>query len=565
MPKSWYWKVGFVGVFIVLCILYILPSLISLNPEKDKGGLPAWYTDVFSSRLKLGLDLQGGMHLVYSVKADKAVADKLERFAEDIMEQLKTKKVPYLRVFRPEGEFNVQLRFPTAKAYDDYYDKVFKGEDFYKVFSERRRVDKGKKVVLIPKDTIVEETRKKAVDQAIETIRNRIDKLGVEEPSISKLTGNDIQVQLPGIQNPERAKELIGQPAQLEFKIVDDDNDFIEKIPEALWKKATLERRMENVEGPRGSSREVYYLFGRTKKDLVVFFKTLPKEIRIPSDHQIGFGKMEVEEESKGKVLKGWRTYYLHRKTRLTGEYISDANVRIDDQKRKPYVGLDFNRTGAKLFEKITGENVKQRMAIILDDEVNSAPIIQQKIGGGRAQITLGGLKPYDALLKDAKDLSLVLRAGALPAPIVLQEERRVGATLGSESVQKGAISMLVAVLLVILFMAMYYRIAGLIADFILVLNLVIILAVLVGLGATLTLPGIAGLVLTIGMAVDANVIIYERIREEVRLGKTPRAAVDAGYQKALSTILDANITTAIAGFVLWQYGSGPIRGFAVV
>jgi preprotein translocase subunit SecD len=551
MPRKWWFKAAFLFFGSLFCILYILPSLV---PEGTLGPLE----DLFSRRIKLGLDLQGGMHLVYSVKADKAVIDKVERYGEDLEDEIKKKKLNYHRVARIEGKFALGVTFPSKADADAFEDQVFKKEDYDRLFRIGERTEGGTGLELVLLDSIVDETRRRAVDQARETIRNRVDKLGVVEPLITKLSGNDLQVQLPGIREKERAKDLIGQPAQLEFKIVDDDTDFIGQLDEKTF-PPNIRRKKESVERPGGRT-EVSYLVGSRKEDLVEYFKNL-KSPEVPSDHQIGFGLHEEEESP----TKKYRTYYLWRKTRLTGEYITDAQVRIDEQKNRPYVGLDFNRPGAKIFETVTGENIKRRMAIILDDEVNSAPVIQDRIAGGRAQITLGGFKTYDQILQDAKDLSLVLRAGALPAPIQLQEERSVGATLGQESIDKGSLGLIVGIVSVFLFCMVYYRLVGVVTAIGLFGNLLVLVTIIIAVGATLTLPGIFGIVLTVGMAVDANVIINERIRDELRLGKTPRAAVEIGYQKAFSAIWDANVTTAIACFVLWQYGSGPIRGFAVI
>jgi preprotein translocase subunit SecD len=250
--------------------------------------------------------------------------------------------------------------------------------------------------------------------------------------------------------------------------------------------------------------------------------------------------------------------YLLKDRTLLTGEFLTNAEVRIDSQFNRPYVALSFDDRGGKLFERITGENVKKRLAIVLDGNVYSAPVIQDRISGGNAVIE------GQFTMEEAKDLAVVLRAGSLPAPVKILEERTVGPSLGKDSIRKGLLSMAVGGVFVVAFMVIYYGGSGIIADLALVLNIVLIMAGLAAFGATLTLPGIAGIILTIGMAVDANVLIFERIREELRLGKTPRAALDSGYSKATITILDANVTTLIAAVVLLQFGTGPVRGFAI-
>jgi preprotein translocase subunit SecD len=250
--------------------------------------------------------------------------------------------------------------------------------------------------------------------------------------------------------------------------------------------------------------------------------------------------------------------FLLKKRTLLTGAYLTDARVAIDSQFNEPYVSINFDKKGARIFERITGDNVNKRLAIVLDNHVYSAPVIQEKIAGGQARIT------GRFTTEEARDLAIILRAGALPAPVNILEERTVGPSLGADSIRKGLLSMIIGGLLVIIFMVIYYKTAGLIADVALFLNILLIGAGLAGLQATLTLPGIAGIILTIGMAVDANVIIFERIREEVALGRTPRAAIDAGYNRATLTVLDANVTTLIAAIVLFQFGTGPVKGFAV-
>jgi preprotein translocase subunit SecD len=265
-----------------------------------------------------------------------------------------------------------------------------------------------------------------------------------------------------------------------------------------------------------------------------------------------------MRQSNTGKTRTGDTQIALKDKTLLTGATITSAEVRIDTQFNTPYVAMDFDAQGAKVFERVTGENIKKRLAIVLDGIVYSAPVIQDKIGGGKATIT-GGFT-----MEEARDLAVVLRAGALPAPVKILEQRTVGPSLGRDSIQKGILASLVGGIGIVLFMVFYYKFSGVIADIALFLNIILVLAGLAAFGATLTLPGIAGIALTIAIAVDANVLIYERIREELRLGKTPRAAVDTGYSRATITILDANITSLIAAAVLFQFGTGPIKGFAV-
>ncbi|NQS99976.1 MAG: protein translocase subunit SecD [Candidatus Omnitrophica bacterium] len=343
------------------------------------------------------------------------------------------------------------------------------------------------------------EIRAEATDRAIEVIRNRIDQFGVSEPLIQKQGQNHIVVQLPGISDRERALQLIKQTAHLEFKLVNED---ISKLDAAL-------------------------------------------EDNVP----VGF---ELKYLDKKPLL-------LERTPSLTGDSIVDARVEWSTMEINPFVSFGLNSRGARKFARLTKKNIGKRLAIVLDDKVKSAPTIQSEIPAGRGQIT--GRFSED----EAADLALVLRTGALPAPIYVEEERTIGAALGEDSINKGIKSVIMGAALVLVFMTAYYLWAGLIANFALCLNLVIILGVLSypRLGAALTLPGIAGIVLTVGMAVDANVLIFERIREELKLGKSLRLAISSGYQKAFLTILDANVTTLIAAFVLFQFGTGPVKGFA--
>ena len=351
-------------------------------------------------------------------------------------------------------------------------------------------------------------SRRSAIDQALETIRNRIDQFGVSEPEIT-LQGTDrILIQLPGIKDPQRAINLIGQTALLEFKLVDDEGN----VDEALKGRV-----------PDG--------------DIILYQRSV--------DPQTGAAR---------KI-----PYLLKEKTLMTGEFLKDARVSLDSQFNEPYVSLEFDDIGAKLFEQITGANVKKRLAIILDNNVYSAPVIQERIAGGRAQIT--GRFDTD----EANDLAIVLRAGALPAPGQdHRAEDRGSLPRTGLHPNRGLSSILISAVLVVLFMIFYYRVAGVVADIALILNIVLTMATLAIFRATLTLPGIAGLVLSIGMAVDANILIHERIKEELRWGKTIRAAIDQGYHRAFSAIIDSNITTLIAGIFLYQFGTGPVRGFAV-
>ncbi len=366
--------------------------------------------------------------------------------------------------------------------------------------------DKQGRFELTIAESEAKEIKKFAVDQSIEVIRNRIDALGTTEPVIVKQGERRILVQIPGYEDSARAKSLIGRTAQLEFKLVDEKGD--------------LDKALSG---------------------------------QIPSGDIIVYGKAEKRGEQMVR-----QPYLLKKRTELSGSEVSDARVSIDSRYNEYAVTLKFNNKGARKFDKLTAAHVGERFAIILEGVVQSAPVIRERIAGGTAQIT-GSFTS-----QDARDLAIVLRAGALPAPVKVVEERSIGPSLGQDSVDQGMNSIIYGCIAVLIFMVLYYRMFGLVANVALVFNMILIIAALSMIGATLTLPGIAGIVLTIGMAVDANVLIFERIREELKLGKTRLAAIDGGYDKALSTIVDANITTLIAAIVLFQFGSGPVKGFAV-
>lgn len=498
MSKSLGWRGGIALFAVLMAFIYLTPSL-----SKD---LPGWWSNILpKEKIRLGLDLQGGMHLVLEVEALKAVESHLERVVEELKEDLRENKIRYLGLMR-RGTERLDLTLMRPEDRDRFIDMV---TERYRDFEVRpvSEVDKHPEFRLILFLKAKERIRKMAVDQALETIRNRIDQFGVSEPDIRPQENNRILIQLPGVKDPKRAIELIGKTALLEFKLVDDAHSV-----------------EDAVKGNVPPGDEILY--------------------HVSFDPKTGHRKKTP--------------YLLKKRTLITGEYITDARVQIEGQYNEPYVSLSFDSRGARLFEKITGENIKKRLAIVLDSKVNSAPVIQDRISGGKAQIT--GRYSMD----EARDLAIVLRAGALPAPVKIIEERTVGPSLGKDSIEKGFKSMLIGGAVVILFMIIYYGFSGIIADIALLMNILFIMAGLAFFSATLTLPGIAGMILTIGMGVDANVLIFERIREEMRLGKTPRASIEGGYGKALVTILDAQVTTLIAALVLFQFGTGAVRGFAV-
>jgi preprotein translocase subunit SecD len=553
MDRAWYWKAGFI-VLITLAALYALvPSWTYFKlpaDQRNESGVfekarPKWGP---ARHLNLGLDLQGGIHLVMQVEVDRAVREKAVRRAEELAADLDRRAIKGVEVkgdpdtgivtVSGQGDALAQAKSRFAEDYPDMYLRRSGSTSFE----------------LSMKDDAVKQLKESAVDQAVKAIRNRVDKWGVSEPTIAKRGDSSILVQLPGYSNPEKAKELLGKTAQLELKIADDQNPIVTQLKD-LPQGITLD--WETYEGQGGALMRVPYL--RSKDGLLLRQFVQGKA---PAGEE--FGIQKVEERIARETY--YRTFLLDRKQTVTGEYITDARVAFDNapgEGNRPYVQLNFNRTGAELFGKLTAANVKKRMAIVLDDNVDSAPIIQSEIPGGICSIHLGGLKPINEILQEAKDLALVLKSGALPAPVRILEERSVGASLGPELIKRGSYAALVGLLAVLLFMAVYYRFSGVVADVALVLNGIVVLAVMALLDSTLTLPGIAGFVLTLGMAVDANVLINERIREEMTQGRSIASAVQTGYDKVFWTIFDGHVTALVAGFVIRAYGSGPVRGFA--
>ena len=505
MNKSIFWRFLFIGLTVAAAIVFFLPNtpLFKNMPEW-------WQKNMPNKGIVLGLDLQGGLHLVFEVEADKAVDQTVERYAFSIREALQKKKL------QSEVKKN-GLDIEVTPAGQDVLTALKEG------FSNLDTTASGQTVVLRLNDKEKSFIKDNAANQALETIRNRIDQFGVSEPTIHRQGTNEIVVQLPGVKDPKRAIDLIGKTALLEFKIVDDESPIAAQLPSSIA-PGDEEKVLEQFAG------------------------------KIPEGDQILFEK-KVNRET-GAVTKF--PVLLKKETVLTGAFLSEARVALDTQFSTPHVSIAFNPEGAKRFEEITAANVKKRMAIILDNTVYSAPVIQERISGGNAQIT--GSFGMD----EAKDLSIVLKAGALPAPLKMLQNVTVGPSLGSDSIEAGKLAGIAGTIAVAIFMIIYYRLSGVIADVALLLNIILLFGAMASLNATLTLPGIAGIILAIGMAVDSNVLMFERMRDELRTGKTPRSAVDSGYKKAFWTIFDSHVTTLITAAVLFQFGTGPIKGFAV-
>jgi len=551
MERSWYVRLGIVLAVVLGSTYFLVPSFVyfslpaDVRNDKDayEAALPAWAP---KKRINLGLDLQGGVHLVLGVDLDKAVKEKVARRADELRNFATEKKLAFQSIKADRAREQIDVTFASAADADAFRAAVSEP------FADMRRSGSGTAARYVFDPDFIKTFKEGAIDQALRTIRNRIDKWGVSEPTIAKRGSDGILVQLPGFKDPEKAKDLLGRTAQLEFRIVADADaskaiDGLGALPDGIT---------------MGSDGYQPYL---QSSDLVA----LQKFVENKAPEGLSFGVSKVEERNAAGIpgAVNYRTYVLRSNVEVTGDKLTDARVAVDGSGLgggKPYVSLSFDTEGARQFEQVTGANIGKRLAIVLDGNVDSAPVIQSKISGGSAQITLGGQRNYNQLIEEATELSLVLRSGALPAPVTIFEERTVGASLGPELIKSGATASMVGLLLVLAFMGIYYKRTGMVANLALVLNGVIILACLSMVGATLTLPGIAGFILTLGIAVDANVLINERIREELRNGRKPKAAVHEGYARAFSTIFDSNLTSVIAGFVLMQYGTGPIRGFAI-
>lgn len=563
MERSWYLRLAIVLGTVALAGYLLYPSYFYFfqfqaeDGQKDYDKYCAALPEPFPcNKFNLGLDLQGGVHLVMGVDVNKAVEQRADRMADSLRDKLKDEKVAIEGIDRPRNTADIVL---NTKPDTDIskLDRVLR-KDFPILEVVGRS---GNKTTLALVDDEAQFVRDSAVEQTIKAIRNRADRLGVTEPTIARRGAENILIQLPGLQDPERAIDIIGKTAQLEFKIA-QEADSVRYFENLIDLPEGMEKREYTFSGPNNlPMREIYFELPETEEAKVRARQFL--EPLISPNQEIAFGQATLQ---SGAAVKGrLRTYLLSSRPGITGDYLTDAQVQQNpDLPSDYYVTMTFDTKGARIFGELTEQNVRRHMAIVLDETVSSAPIIEEKIPGGTARITLGRSGTAQQRFEEAKDLALVLKAGALPAPVEIREQRRVGETLGKESVQAGATAIAVGGLLVIAFMFIWYKASGFIANTALVLNIVLVLAIMALFEATLTLPGMAGIVLTIGMAVDANVIIFERIKEELRVGKTPRAAIDAGYNRAFSAIVDANITTLIAGVVLMEYGSGPVRGFAV-
>ena len=564
MDRGWYFRLAIVVGSSVLGFLALWPSVDRWLP------CPDIVKETFENQINPGLDIKGGLRLMYEVEVDEYIRDRRDRVAEQVQRQcgvligivpeediddIDKAKLDEIRqrckVERVDKDGGAVRAIRITFSNQEDAQKLSK--TWVKDYFRDLRVASGVGDLVVDlhmREEQLANMRETAVRQSERTITNRIDSMGVLEPTvIARPNDGDIIIEIPGAQESsfERIKSIISRTAQLQFQIVDDESDA----------RSVFTTPPEGVYLNQGS--QIFAeAFGEDARDLLrAYIATL----EVPDDHEISIGRQEPDPKRGGE---GWRTYYVYRVADATGEDLDDASVGFDPQSGSPEVDFMMNTRGASRMADLTGRNIGKRMAIVLDDRVESAPVIQGQIGA-RGRITLGAYQDRNELLQEARDLVVVLQAGALPAPLRPANEQLIGPTLGQDSVRRGAIAALVGIILVLIFMGLYYQVGGLVADAMVLLNLQLLLGTMSGIGATLTLPGVAAIALTVGMAVDANVLITERIREELRLGKSPRSAVEQGYARAYSSVFDSQLTTAIAGIVLWQFGTGPIKGFATM
>ncbi len=534
MNKKWFSRLILLLIVLGLSAMTVIPTFFNL---KEDSGYP------IKNKINLGLDLQGGLYIVLGIDFNKVYLDEVSTQAQKAVDYLKREEEINSSIGNIDktdiADPKVEILVSNASEMSRAKEKVREIYGYYL----RLTGETQNSLTYGVNNGLKDDLEKNAVSKSIEVIRNRIDEFGVSEPEIVSQGSDRIVVQLPGVKDIDRAKSLIGQTAKLEFKMV---NDEIGQGKYVEWMEKVKTAGIEFKKGSRFSDY-VSKVNDHLKNDL-------------PKGFVLAFGKNV--NPMNNEVTIG-EAYLVDALPRMIGDELQDARVGVDPQKNEPYVGFTLKTKAVEKFANLSGDNIGKRMAIILDGNVKSAPSFIGKIPGGSGSITLGQGN-YEQQIKEASDLSLVLRAGALPVELEFQEQRIVGPSLGAESISKARLAGIIGAIGVFLFILLYYKVSGAIALFTLGLNVLIVLACLVGLEATLTLPGIAGIALTIGMAVDANIIIFERIKEELALGSSGRPAVEAGFAKAFWTIIDANLTTAVAGLALLNFGTGPIRGFAV-
>lgn len=533
MSKQWKFKFIILVLAIILAGLYITPTLTGANIETTK--LP------FKKKVNLGLDLQGGLYMIYTINFDQVYRETLRKQLAGVIADVQKEGVQAKLLPAPEKFPDVDDPRQSVEVTGDKAKFLDRAKNFYPNLLVMN--DQGNTVEFGFARAFRTEIADRTLNQSIQVIRNRIDEFGVAEPSIASQGKDRIVVELPGIKDIERAKSLVGRTAKLEFKIVDDESMPPEKLS-ALIADLETNQGLKFNEGDKLSEH-----IAKINKAVVG---------KIPEGTEISF---ERAANSRTGQLNTLQPFLLKSKVDVSGEDLADAYVS-PGQYGDPEVAFQFEGAAATRFGELTEANIRRRLAVVLDGLVYSAPVINSKISD-RGTISLGQ-RDYNMAMGEAKDLSLVLRAGALPAQLELSEQRVIGPSLGADSIKTGVNAGLIGCVLVFIFMIFYYRWSGVIATISLMLNVLFVFAILIGIDATLTLPGIAGLALTIGMAVDSNVIIFERIRDELREGASVPGAVERGFDRAFTSIFDANITHGIVAVILFNFGTGPLKGFAV-
>ncbi len=562
--RKYAFRIGIVAAVLIIGIYYLLPTWRDYQLTQELRSLKGLDSTKFADenekdirenrarRIKLGLDLQGGMRVVLEVNTLKLIED-IAKNKDDQFSQI-VKEVAV--------EAGTSDESPVALLRKNF---EAKGIRMSKHFMSLRNTNDEIAAFL-------EDESKKAIDRAIEIVRNRVDQYGVSEPSIAKLGGSRIIVELPGVSNEREVRDLIGKTARLEFKLLKEPDQAMRVVQEIdkllagkdtvrdttslLTKEDTLKAHQFTALIGQFQEGDLFALEENKDKVRRILDRDDVKRILPPDFEFLWSAKGENIRDASGKNF--YFLYPVKKQAELEGGVVTNAKATIDQGTAGHVVDMEMNSEGAKEWARITGANIKKRVAIVMDNGVFSAPVVQQKIIGGRSQIS--GMSN----LEEARLIEIVLKAGALPAPVEIVEQRSVGPSLGEDSIRYGVSALLIATLLTLAFMILYYRTSGLIANVALIMCLLLLLGVLAAFQGTLTLPGIAGIILTLAVAVDANVLIYERIREEQATGKTLRAAIEAGYEKAWTAILDSNLTTMITALIMYEFGTGPVKGFAL-
>ncbi len=567
MNKKRNWRAIFTWTLLGFSVAYALPSAVDM---------PSWWP--FQKQIRGGLDLAGGLELRYTVDWKQAIEDTTSKTAESLQQRIVEKLIEVdgkniadvprelLDTYRKRVTFKVDdidratltlADDATWKIYDEMDDPIGLVDERFE--SSESAADRT--ISLLLPDDVAQGIRKQVVTETRDNLEKRVGGMGLIDPDVRVTGDSDVAVQVPGVdqQQMDVVRSVLGRTAQLTMRFVNNKESFLTS-PDVMAKLEAFKAANPSAAGMQAIAVGGYggTVRAKNKSDLARFVRTLT----VPADHMIGFNYTE-EDTNADKIVdeKYWQAMYLISKVELTGQHISRSRMSYNAE-GKPAVYLDMNGEGAELFANATGAHVGDYLAIMLDEDVQSAPVINQKISGGRAEISMGagGRRALD----EAQALTGVLNQGAFQAPVYKVHDHAVGPSLGADSVSAGAMALIVGFALIVAFCLIYYRGAGIVAAVVLSFNVLLMFVLLVSFNTALTLPGIAGIILTMGMAVDGNVLIFERIRDELRGGKTPRIAIDLGFEKAFSSILDGNLTTALTGFVLMMFTSGPIHNFAV-